>query len=199
MNPWLQILVTLVWVVSWGWLTHGILQLTCRVVVNSLAVNGLNSWKSSRVLDTRFYWSELLMFQSAMAEVASCQVLCFKPTCQPYLNDGLDCCVMWSNLSLRFSPLSLDMFNNTEVDGRIIEVRHDKMGWLLTLLAEQVSCLLNLFLNYKLYASHITPLPILTSPWSVPCHTHTALLCLFVCHLVWFFTVQFLHSHLFAT
>ena len=126
------------------------------MVVNSLAVNGLNSWKSSRVLDTRFYWSELLMFQSAMAEVASCQVLCFKPTCQPYLNDGLDCCVMWSNLSLRFSPLSLDMFNNTEVDGRIIEVRHDKMGWLLTLLAEQVSCLLNLFLNYKLYASHIT-------------------------------------------
>ena len=34
------------------------------------------------------------------------------------------------------------MFNNTEVDGRIIEVRHDKMGWLLTLLAEQVSYLI---------------------------------------------------------
>lgn len=31
-------------------------------------------------------------------------------------------------LVLTVSPLSSDLFNNTEVDGRIIEVRHDKMG-----------------------------------------------------------------------
>ena len=59
-----------------------------------------------------------------MAEFASCQVLVFKPTYQPYLNEGLvDVLLLVLTVSL-----SSDLFNNTEVDGRIIEVRHDKMG-----------------------------------------------------------------------